>query len=335
MKAVVGTKEPIHFNHTDTGLFGTIFEVWSKHLNLRTCPEDWWLPVITRVATLVDNNANKDSVKKYFVGDQPGKVDIEVKVDSFNIYETDYTFVFKSISKQIKEKISVPGYVETMSSSFSTTTPEQLIGSQITIMKSVQKYFNYKMCVEGCGIKALEMSGTENDWRLLNEKLIKLRKLLAPIESTLKISDFFNQVETVYTNLLKTYLGENMEDWWSKVLMDCEGFRYGTSGMRRKVSAYNGWLVFFCTGENSPLLAAKLAQGKCKKLSCLSSCKMDIIDSVNHINDESTLMTGILGFKINRNSHPNGVASLQPAHGWAMLFHEGSQFIKKNENSIK
>jgi hypothetical protein len=286
------------------------------------------------VAARVDHKANEESVREYFVDGRPGKTRIEVKVDSFNIYGTDYTYVFNSISQQIKALITVPDYVDTMSSTFSTTTPEQLIGSQITIMKSVRKYFSYDMMICGCGIKGLEMSGTEQDWRLLVEKLTKLRKLLAPIESALEISDFLKQVETIYSNLLKTYLGENMDIWWSKVLMDCEGIQYGMSGMTKRVAAYNGWIVFFCTGTDSPLIAEKLANGKYKKLSCLSSCHMNIIDKVNNNKGRSTLMAGILGFKINRNSHPNGVDSLQPAHGWAMLFPEGSPFLKKPGRKI-
>jgi len=327
MTSAVGTPDPIYFN-TDTGLFGTIFEVWSNHLNLRTCPEDWWLPVITRVAKLVDENADEIPVRNYFVGGRPGKEEITVEVPGFSIYDTDYTYVLNQFSQKIKEKITVPGYVDTISSSFSTTTPAQLIGSQITIMKSFQKYFDFTMGICGCGIKGLEMIGNEQDWRLLKVKLSQLRNLLAPIESTLRIAPYFEEVAMVYDNLLKTYLGENMEEWWSKILIDCLAWKYGPSGMRKgQVQAYNGWINFFCTGSSIPLKAMELAKGECKDLTCLSSCPMKIVDRIRNISDKSILMAGILGF-ILHNDTPNGI-SLKPAHGWALLLPESSPLRSK------
>jgi len=328
LTAAVGTKDLISYNKTDTGLFGTIYEAWANHLNVRTCPEDWWLPVITRVSTLVDNKAYCAPVQKYFVNHQ-GKRNINIELPSFTIYDTDYTKMFNGFTQKINQMIIVPGYVDTITASFSTTTPEQLIGSQITIMKSFEKYFSYRMMMCGCGIKGLEMSGTEEDWRLLITKLTKLRELLAPIESTLEIAPYFAHVETVYNNLLKTFLRQDMDDWWSKVLMDCKGIKYGPSGMRQKVDAYNGWIAFFCSGKDSPLNAEDLAIGKYDELSCLTYCRLTLEDKINRISGESELIAGILGFKLHKDTF-NGVPSLQPAHGWALLLSESSPLRSKN-----
>jgi hypothetical protein len=271
------------------------------------------------VSKLVDDYADSQPLRNYFVGGRPGKEKIVVDVPSFSIYDTDYTYLFNSFSQQINKKITVPGYVETVSSSFSTTTPDQLIGSQIAIMRSFQKYFDYEMGICGCGIKGLEMSGSAEDWALLKEKLTKLRNLLAPIESTLHIAGYFKAVENIYVNLHKTYLGENMDNWWSKILFDCKEFEYGPSGIRKwEVNAYNGWIVYLCNGTEYPLKAAILSKGEYKDLSCVSSCPMKIVDRLRNLEDESTLKAGILGFSVH-NKTTNGVPSLQPAHGWALL----------------
>ena len=50
-----------------------------------------------------------------------------------------------------------------MEAKFSTTTTDQLIASQIMIMSSVQKYFDFTMMC-GCGIPGVEMKGTLQDW---------------------------------------------------------------------------------------------------------------------------------------------------------------------------
>jgi len=326
----LGTKTSIKYNNTNTGFFGTIFDAWANHLNLRTTPEDWWLPVITRVAHLVDNHADTEPLRKYFVGGRSGKEEIVVDVDSFSIYDTDYSFVFKRFSEEIDKRIHVPDYVSTISSSFSTTTPDQLIGSQITIMKSFQKYFDYTMGVCGCGIKGLEMAGTEKDWILLSEKLAALRKLLAPIESTLQITNYFRAVESIFTNLHKTYMEDpEMDKWWATVLMDCKEFEYGPSGMRKyEVDAYNGWLVHFCNGAPYALKASKLSKGGYKDLSVISTCPMKIIDRLRKLEDNSTLVAGMVGWKEHHNT-ANGVKSLEPVHGWALLLSPNSPLRSK------
>jgi hypothetical protein len=322
----VGTKDPIYWNNTDMGLFGTIYEAWAKHFNLRTCPEDWWLPVISRVARLVDDKANDNLVRKYFVN-VPGKQTIEVMVDNFSIYDTDFTQVFNAFSGKINEKINVSGYTDTITASFSTTNPVQRIGSQITIMKSFQKYFDYRLMVCGCGIKGVEMSGTEEDWRLLLTKLNKLTELLAPIESVLNLVPYFEHVRHVYDHLLKTYLGNDVDEWWSQVLVDDVGIKYGSSGMGREVPAYNGWLVFFCYGNEMTLNVQDLAKGEySKELSCLSYCPMEIIDVVRKKKDTSTLMAGVLGYK-QYNETENGVTSLEPVHGWVLMLPEKSPLL--------
>jgi len=319
MTAAVGTKDVV-YSRGDTGLFGTIYEAWANHLNVRTCPEDWWLPVITIVATLVDRYATEQPVRDLFVGGRQEKEEIVVDCPSFSIYDTDYTFLFNEFSKAINVRIKVPGYVSAVACDFSTTTPDQLVASQITVMKSFQKYFDYTMRMCGCGIKGLEMSGTEEDWKNLKQKLIQLRMLLAPIESTLNLSSYFEAVEAVFENLHKTFLEDSLlVKWWSTVLIESKEVEYGPSGMNmRQVDAYNGWLVYFCTGLKRNLKAKELANGECKELSGLSSCPMKIIDQLREVEDNSTLIAGILGFKVHSNTI-NGVSSLQPAHGWCMM----------------
>jgi len=187
-------------------------------------------------------------------------------------------------------------------------------------MKSMQKYFDYEMGICGCGIKALEMCGNENDWKNLGEKLSKLKKVLAPIESTLLLNDYFTFCEKIFENLLKTFQGDKeMAKWWSTVLIEAKDYEYGPSGMRKtEVDAYNGWLVQFCTNKTYPLKAKELKEGKCTELSCLSSCPMKIVDRINNVEDKSTLFAGVLGFQKHENSQ-NGIPSLQPVHGWVMM----------------
>ncbi|EDO40178.1 predicted protein, partial [Nematostella vectensis] len=66
------------------------------------------------------------------------------------------------MSQQIDENIKVPGYVETVTADFSSTTAVQKVVSQVTLMSSVQEFFDFE-CMLMCGIPAIEMLGSVQD----------------------------------------------------------------------------------------------------------------------------------------------------------------------------
>lgn len=312
----------------DTGLFGSVFEVWANHWNMRTVPEDWWLPLITRVATNIDSNASNAAVRSFFVGEQQGKKDLVVDLPSFSIYDSDYSVLFSAFSTAIERNIHVPGYVDVVSSHFSTSESIHRICSQITLMKSFKTYFNYEMGICGCGINALEMVGTEADWGQLLTKLHALRTLLKPIAHVLGLDEFFLIAEDVFANLHRTFNEDPaMQQWWADVLIQKrEEYRYGPSGMKRgEVDMYNGWLVAFLTGNKDRKLRANdLRDGEyAKVLSCLSSCPMKIVDRLRDITDMSAVVGGILGYQIIPGTTPT--PTLQAAHGWCLMLPRASR----------
>ena len=164
MAPALGSTENI-YSLGDCGLFAAIIRhSLQQPLELRTSPDDWWFCVFKRVCA-IDENAEKESVRKMFV-DHEGKKTIQVVVPDTSIYTVDYGWYFDQMSKGIQENMKVPEFVDGMTADFSTTTAVQKIVSQITLMYSVQTYFRYKMaCL--CGIPAVEMLGTEDDWSKL------------------------------------------------------------------------------------------------------------------------------------------------------------------------
>ena len=199
----VGSEETV-YSIADCGLFATVLTAYNNHWKLRTSPDDWWFCVIKRVSCAIHKNASKESVRKMFV-DHEGRRTIEVEVD--DICAVDYSYFFDQISRGVQASIKVPEFVDDMTADFSTTTAVQKIVSQITMMTSVQEYFRYSRLGK-CGIPALEMLGTEDDWRKLKSKLKVLRTLLEPIENDLDLSsEWWDVVEKVFNNLLATYQG--------------------------------------------------------------------------------------------------------------------------------
>ncbi|KAJ7374210.1 hypothetical protein OS493_007283 [Desmophyllum pertusum] len=253
MIAALGSTETI-YAPGDTGLFSAVLTAYNNHWKLRTSPDDWWFCVIKRVAGAIDKNAKKESIRKMFV-DHEGKKTIEVKVPDSIIYTVDYSWFFDQIAKGIQQNVKVPEFVDGMTADFSTTTAVQKIVSQITLMNSVQEYFEYKMKLM-CGIPAVEMLGNEDDWSKLKSKLKVLRTLLEPIENDIGLtSEWWDLVEKVFSELLDTYQGRPDGKWWSHIISYEEAFGSGQSG------GYRGWSIEFLEGTKHPKEIKEMTTG--------------------------------------------------------------------------
>ncbi len=73
------------------------------------------------------------------------------------------------MQEKIKENVKNKKYVEVMTSGFSTTTPINRINYQLSLMSSLQEYFDYTMNLL-CGIPSVIMEGKVKDWENLGIK---------------------------------------------------------------------------------------------------------------------------------------------------------------------
>ncbi|XP_068687683.1 uncharacterized protein [Montipora foliosa] len=310
MVPALGSTEDV-YSLGNCGLFSAIITSYNNHWKLRTSPDDWWFCVIKRVACAIDKNAEKESVRKMFV-DHEGKKTIEVVVPDTSIYTVDYSWFFDQIAKGIQENVKVPEFVNGMTADFSTTTAVQKIVSQITLMYSVQKYFHYKMMLL-CGIPAVEMLGTEEDWSKLQSKLKVLRTLLEPIENDLGLSsEWWDLVEKVFRELLATYQGRPDKEWWSHIISYQKRFGSGPSG-------YRGWITDFLEGTKDLIDIDEMTAG-------LVSVPLILEDRGRCVEDNATLAAGMLGFTLHTDETKE--LSVQPFQGWCLLLSEDSPFRK-------
>ncbi|XP_078349763.1 uncharacterized protein LOC144634621 [Oculina patagonica] len=308
--AAMGSEENI-YSLGNCGLFSAVLTAYNYHWKLRTSPDDWWFCVIKRVASAIDRNAKEESVRKMFV-DHEGKKTIEVIVPDTNIYTVDYSWFFDQIAKGIQESIKVPEFVDGMTADFSTTTAVQKIVSQITLMNSVKEYFRYSMGV-GCGIPAVEMLGTEDDWSKLKSKLKELRTLLEPIENDLDLpAHWWNLVEKVFSNLLDTYQGKPDKEWWGHIVSYEKVYMSGfiVDGKYK----YKGWIMELLEGHGGGMDISGMTTG-------LVSVPLILFDPTRSgsVRETATLVAGTLGFTYHW-------GSVQPFQGWALLLSEDSPF---------
>merc|ERR1719219_2145205 len=317
---VLGSMDMVTDPGHDAGLLSTIYEAYGNHYNLRTGPEDWWYTIIQTVALAIDGNSKSNEVRKFFVQHE-GKKELEVIVGPppLKLDSIDYSWLFDQFSQKIEQNINVPAYVNQMIPDFTTTTSIHRIVSQITLMTSVQEFFEYSMGTL-CGIPAIEMKGTAEDWMKLGEKIKELRKTLKPIENAIGLGktqyagyhrhggSWWDNVEEIASKLLDTYNGNPDEDWWSRIITENS---YG-SGM----PDFDGWFM-------EKLLNVKHATTIGSAPSGLVSIPMKFSDPGRE--EKGAVIAGMVGYKFHdpkNNTRP----AVEPMHGWSLLLEPNSVF---------
>jgi len=304
-EAVVGTNEEVYYDH-DFGFFSAILACYNNHWVLKTSPDDWWNVIVRNVAQAVDDNGEKEEVRQFFVAHE-GKKTIDIRVGP-SLSNIDYSWLFDQFTVGIRRSIKVPGYADLMQADFSTTGPEQAISSQVMLMSSLQKYFDYSFGTL-CGIPGVEMLGSEQDWQRLLEKTRQLRSLLQPVMGVIGLGDWFNSTEEMLARLLATYRGKPDKEWWGHVLSWNQ--THG-SGAR---SWWDGWMIDF------------LMAGKAEKPQNFQSGLVSVpvkIDDNNRdgVSDTGRLVAGTVGFTVEEGKEGRPV--VQARQGWGLLLPLGS-----------
>ena len=360
-QSITNDDDLVYYPIGDLGLFGCVYETWKNHWILRTCPEDWWFTVAKRIAKAVDDAAKpnrwgSEKVRELFVSHQ-GKETISVELNCYGIEDANYDTLFTAFASGIEQRIKVPEYAAYMQSDFGSSNPlTHTIASQINLMASMQEFFNFEMVCCGCGLRGIEMKGDISDWENLSLKLQRVRETLQPINKHLNLrEEWWDHVFYVFQNLILTrkccpQYNPTVREFWKNILMDTKGTKWigGGGSMPGKpvdVDAYTGWLIKFVTGEDKILAEVLKSRGDHKddwkyikeKLSGWNQVPMKVKLAYCNpvVEDTSTLVAGIVGFKIiheeegggnkkdddgsNSGNTTESVPSVEPHHMWAML----------------
>ena len=282
------------------GFFSTIKECYNNHWALKTAPDDWWCTIVRTIAIAIDNNSKKEKVRKLFV-DHEGKKTLTVNVRGCNI---NFEKFFKDMTNKIQSNIKIDDFVDTIRSDFSTSTPTHQIVSEIMIMTSLQEFFEYKMGIM-CGIPYVELLGTEEDWRNLKIKLLKLKDMLEPIEKEIELEGWWDEVAFVFDKILESFKGNVDTEWWSNILRITYSDSFGSGGPD---VYYDGWFITKILNKKRTLKSLKgIPTG-------LASVPLTIDN--NGVESKSAIVSGIAGMKIDDSK---AIPVVEAVHGWTIL----------------
>ena len=300
---VIGSNEEV-WHDLDWGFFSAILACYNNHWVLKTSPDDWWNVVVRNVAQIIDEKGELANIRSFFV-DHQGKKPITIATNA-TLDRTDFSWLFTQFSDEIRKNVKTPGFVDLMQADFSTTTPQQLVTTQIMMMASMQKFFNYRW-VSRCGIPGVEMLGTSQDWEKLIVKLHKLEALLQPIMGDLGLENWFLKSKILFGNLLDTYHGDVDKDWWGYILS--WDVRHGSG----QESTWSGWIAdFFMYGgyKDTDFRSGVVA------------VPLKIRDNIGiPVEDTGVLVAGTVGFTVEDGSRGPTVSAKQ---GWCLLMPKDS-----------
>jgi len=318
---VVGSDDRLfYYQDYDKGFFNTVLSAYAHHWGLRTSPDDWWYTIVRRVAMAIDNNANKTSVKDFFV-DHEGKKELRVELGD-SLYTADYTWFFQQMTNQVDKNIKKKEYVRTMRSDFGTSTSEHQIATNIAIMSSVQEFFQFIGGI-ACGIPRVEMLGSLEDWQKLKTKFENLSNLLEDIKADIGLNGTWWQTAgDVFEKLLDTYQGRDTKEWWKRIIVDESYDEFVVCGFSPEVG-FSGW--FMTDFLNQTFADAPTG---------LTSAPLTIRSEVAE--EEGAVVAGINGFTVE--SETNKIAKkantfIQAKHSWALLLNQNSTFRRQEEEN--
>ena len=283
----------------DFGFFNTIFESYNNHWGLKTIPDDWWHTITKTIAMAIDKNSNKEEVRRFIVNHKEQKR-LTVRVDA--TWGINYDQFFEDMTNSIQSNIRIPGYVDTIRSDFTTSTSTHRISSEITVMASMQNYFEYCMRTD-CGIPFVEMLGEVEDWKNLKKKLICLKKLLDPIHVPIGLIDWWDRIENVCDKLIQSVEGNPNVSWWGQIFTFHEnGFGSGAS------VTYDGWFL------RDMLNISRVVE----TFDCIPSGLVSVPIIFDHMGLETNgaVVSGIAGYAMDDSKD---VPTVSATHGWAIF----------------
>ena len=212
------------------GLVGVATTAYNKHYDLVWRPDDVWQAILTQFSLYVTHNSEK--LRDKFV-DFKGKR--ELQIEAFGtLFTVDFGNVARRmVDEQIVKNIKDPSIADWLIPKFSTTTENDRIVASVSVMATLQSYFDYRCCIM-CGLPSITLLGSVDDWKLLRSKIDRL------LEFDTKdglMKKWLELLTVVLDEFVETKCGVDNMEFWDRI---CH-YISGGSGP----TYLSGWITTF------------------------------------------------------------------------------------------
>ena len=185
--------------------FSTLVTAYANHMSVTLSPDMVWLLISQGFARYVD--AHAEELRSLFV-DHDGKMKLVVQGKDFLFDDVDWPKLIGTFASLI-DKNTKGDIAQVITADFSTTGPVERVASQITLMKSMEHYFEYEY-VTTCGIPSITLKGTPEDWQRVLEKAKKL--------SQYGLDGWVKELEPILTEFVRAAEGHPNQRFWQCIV---------------------------------------------------------------------------------------------------------------------
>ena len=154
-------------------LYKTMVRCFAEHRPLVLSPDMVWLVIAQNFSYYVNEHADELCSK---LVSHDGKISLVVNSQEDLVSgHPDWSAIMTDFERQIAEH-SKADICHTITADFTTTGPTERIASQITLMDAMKSYFEYIVHTLACGIPAITLQGTPQDWQKVYDKAMALKK---------------------------------------------------------------------------------------------------------------------------------------------------------------
>lgn len=289
------------------GFLEMLSYAYDNHLPVCIYPGD--IKIIIEQAFSKYVNDNSESMRELFVNHE-GKKELFVRTGSIERTASYWNHVTDKFSEEINENINDKELINHMRCSFSTTTVNESIVSNIAVMDTFKEYFAYILQTL-CGIPEYRFYGSIEDWtKLLNlsnyisKYMINYSKYMSQFIN--KVIDQLNGIEDpdYFDNFVKhNNRGSGTPHFTGHVIKLIQYFS-NTSAIRKDGPSKSN-----CYNNEYDMLTRFTSDEIHNGINCVDFIWEDLITGIKH---DMQLIAGFGGFAVN-----NG--ALKCTHLWTVI----------------
>lgn len=176
---------------TANGLMNAFLTAYNTHNTLILRPDDIHIALQFIFTTIVNNNSEK---MRYLFVEHEGKKELISETS-----DIDFQFFANDFREQMKQNIKDPEFIDILEAKYTTTTPLISTVSNMLTMDTLKAYFSFT-CICSCGIPAIEMHGTIDDWQSLYDKYHSSKTYFEAIDNI--IDTWYSKMDNLIDMLL-------------------------------------------------------------------------------------------------------------------------------------
>lgn len=311
IKAVSKANDKI-VNFREHAFLNTIYQAYAEHRPVVLSPDIMWL--LISQGFMQHLNLHSEDLRKNFV-------EFGRKKELVATFEKDnWDAIFPQFSKQIA-KYTGTDLMNNLSCNFTTTTPTDVIASQINIMGGMSSYFDFVAIRIVCGIPEFTLLGTTNDWELLVDKVHYLGQRF-------EMDWWTGKIERIMKEFVRASRGNVNKDFWREM------FKYHTSEVYGKPGVIDGWIAtFFPYDIDGNLLDMKEINDIGKLPKQYVTVDFKLIDQATKKKSDMEVWAGFFGAE-----QSDANFALKPAVGWFIREKDSAKeleiTLKRNKNVV-